>query len=248
MRITVIVPCYNGEKYLKESLNSCLNQTYENMEVIFVDNESTDNSLQEAIEIKEKYSSLVIDTAPNLYKYSAREPVEKALTLASGDYFTIVGADDVITKDYISNVVDKIKLNNNDCLCIQSGIRRVFPDGNFDHVIHQYNNIEEFKSKLLNYCCVNTPTVFYKKKLYEDGLLDWKSDEYLGAEDYDVYCQLADKGIMVSVCNEWLGYFYRIHEDQCTWKMVEESRKGNNFDHRIKSFWSSKWEKRIGND
>lgn len=242
-KISIIIPCYNGGEYLKESLNSCLNQKYDNIEVIFVDNESTDDSLKVAQKFKVNYPKLLISTAPNLYRFSAREPVEEALTLMSGDYFTVVGADDILTVDYISNVVNKIEDSKEDIMCIQSAICRLFPDGRRDLVGYSYNNIEELKNQLLLYCCVNTPTVFFKKALYEQGLLTWKTEEYLGAEDYDLYCQLADKNIFIHSHNEWLGYAYRLHAGQSTWGMVEESKKGNNFDQRIKSFWKKKWKK-----
>ena len=242
-KISIILPCYNGGEYLKESLHSCLNQNYDNVEVIFVDNESTDDSLKVAQKFKIAYSNLLISTAPNIHKFSASEPVTEALTLISGDYFTVVGADDILTIDYISNVVKRIESLEEEVLCIQSAIHRLFPNGGGDLVGYSYNNVDELKNQLLLHCCVNTPTVFYKKTLYDRGLLTWKTKEYLGAEDYDMYCQLADKNIFIHTCNEWLGYFYRIHEGQCTWGMVEESKKGNNFDQKIKSFWKKRWKK-----
>jgi glycosyltransferase involved in cell wall biosynthesis len=51
-KITIIIPCYNAEKWIAESINSALSQTYENKEIIFVDNESTDNSLNIAKQAK----------------------------------------------------------------------------------------------------------------------------------------------------------------------------------------------------
>ena len=78
LKFTIIIPCYNAESWIETSILSALGQTYEDLEVIFVDNESTDNSLEIAKKIQKKYPSLIIDTAPNLYKYSWEEPVEKA--------------------------------------------------------------------------------------------------------------------------------------------------------------------------
>ena len=52
MKITIIIPCYNAEAWIAESIKSALLQTYENTEVIFVDNESTDNSHAIALEIQ----------------------------------------------------------------------------------------------------------------------------------------------------------------------------------------------------
>ena len=101
-KVSIIVPCYNAELYIRDCLISVLEQDYENFEVIFVDNESADNSLSVAKSVSKKYSKLIIDQAKNLYRHSWQEPVEKALSLFSGDYFTIVGADDIIDKEYVN--------------------------------------------------------------------------------------------------------------------------------------------------
>ena len=90
-RISIIIPCYNAEKWIEESITSALNQTYENTEVIFVDNESTDNSYEIAKEIQKNNKSLQLFSTPNLYKYSWEEPVNEALKHTTGEYFTIIG-------------------------------------------------------------------------------------------------------------------------------------------------------------
>lgn len=242
LKISIIVPCYNAENYLEYCLSSCLQQTYENCEVIFVDNESTDNSYNIACTLKEKYPQLTVETAPNIYRYSWTEPVEKALEIISGDYFTIVGADDILTLDYVSNVVKKIKFSGEEVLCLQSAIQSVPPDGSPRLIGYDYKNIEELKYKLLHHCCVNTPTVFYKTTLHKKKLLHWDSEKYLGAADYDLYCELADNNIMIVSYNEWLGYIYRLHSDQATWGMVSAKQvEGLDFDTKIKTKWSERW-------
>ena len=65
-KITIVIPCYNAEKWISESINSALSQTYTNKEIIFVDNESSDNSLEIAKEIQTKNQELMVFTAPNL--------------------------------------------------------------------------------------------------------------------------------------------------------------------------------------
>jgi len=46
MKISIIIPCYNAEHFITDCLVSCINQDYENIEILFVDNESTDKSLE----------------------------------------------------------------------------------------------------------------------------------------------------------------------------------------------------------
>jgi hypothetical protein len=91
---------------------------------------------------------------------------------------------------------------------------------------------------LFERCPVNTPTVVYNKKLYNDGLINWQSEKWLGAIDYNLYFSLADKNYFIYPCPNWLGYYYRWHQEQSTWGMHKEERK---FDIEIREFWRKKW-------
>lgn len=240
MKITIIVPCYNAEPFLKECLESCLNQNFQDYEVIFVDNESTDKSLQVALELKKVNDKLQIYTAPNIYKYSYEEPVNEGMKRMTGEYFTIVGADDCIHPEYLSNVY-KFLVEAKKPKCIQSGIIRVLPDGRSFNEVYNYKDLNELKNMLLKSCCVLTPTVFFHRSLYDEGHITWDSEKYLGASDYDLYCQLVNKGIFINPTNSFLGYIYRMHKDQSTWGMVDESSRGNHYDKYIKEKWSKIW-------
>lgn len=239
-KVSIIIPCYNAEKWIAESINSALSQTYENKEIIFVDNESTDNSLNIAKQIQSKSPQLMVYTAPNLYKYSWEEPVNKALSHATGDYFTILGADDFIREDYIENIVkiittapDKIKLLQSPILGVKGDKEQYLGE-----IKHQYKNLQEFKTSLFKRCPVTTPSVVYKKELYDQGIVRWKSEEYLGAVDYELYFNIADNGLFIYPYPKWIGYYYRWHEGQATWGMHKET---TNYDEKIKSYWSKKW-------
>ena len=100
MKISIIIPNYNKAKYLKQCIESCLNQTYENTQIIFVDNESKDNSLQIAKEIKQNSKKdFIIDVAKNVYPRCWDECIDKSREYLQGDYYTIVGSDDYLDKD-----------------------------------------------------------------------------------------------------------------------------------------------------
>ena len=110
-KFSIIIPCYNAERWIEECIISALNQTYEETEVIFVDNESTDDSREIANKVQRENTRLIISSAPNLYKYSYQEPVEEALSIANGEYFTILGADDFILPTYIESINKIISSN-----------------------------------------------------------------------------------------------------------------------------------------
>ena len=122
MRITISIPCYNAEKWVKVAVESALKQDYKDLEVIAVDNESKDNTLNILLSIKEYYPNLIVETAPNLYRHSWDEAREKSLNIFTGDYITFMCSDDYLEPDYVSKMVeilikapDKIKASG---LCI----------------------------------------------------------------------------------------------------------------------------------
>lgn len=240
MKFTIIIPCYNAEKWITECLTSALEQDYEDVEVIFVDNESTDNSLQIAKDIQTKRPELVVETAPNIYNYSYQEPVEKALSLTDSKYFTILGADDYIEPNYISNICKILETSKYKINFLQSPIRgfKAINNQMTGDIKHQYKSLSELKRLLLKHCPVTTPSMVFKKEMYDNKILEWQSDKYLGAIDYDAYCRIVDHGHFIYPYPKWLGYHYRWHENQATWGMHKEL---TNYDKKIQDFWRLKW-------
>ena len=240
MKITIIIPCYNAEQWISECIQSALAQTYHNTEIIFVDNESTDNSYQIAKEIQEDNPRLQVYTTPNRYRHSWEEPVYKALSKSTGDYFTMLAADDYIEKDYIENIVKIISAAPDKIKILQTPIMGVKGDKEqfLGEIKHAYNNLDEFKSLLFTKCPVNTPSIVYKKELHDNGVIRWNSKDYLGASDYDLYFNIADHGLFIYPYPKWIGYFYRWHPNQATWGMHKEV---TNYDKTIQDYWKNKW-------
>ena len=153
MKFTIIIPCYNSEKWIKQCVISALNQTYDNLEVIFVDNESTDRSVEIVQEIKVNYPQLIMSSAKNIYRHSYQEPVEEGLKIATGDYFTILGSDDYINKDYVKNIVnvllktDKISVMQSPLYCVKEDRQQIV-----NVIKHQYKSLLEFKQRLFQGC------------------------------------------------------------------------------------------------
>ena len=240
-KFSIIIPCYNAEKWIEVCLRSALNQSYKNLEVIFVDNESTDDSLQIAKNIQKQDDRLTVLTAPNLYKYSYEEPVVEGLTAANGEYFTILGADDFIEPTYIEKINKIISTSGGKIQLLQTPIRGVESDTGkiVGDIRHQYSSHEEFKQQLLQKSPVCTPSMVFKRSLYDDKIVRWNSKKYLGAIDYDLYCRLADQGHFIYPYPQWVGYYYRWHTNQATWGMHKEE---TNYDQIIKDHWRKKWQ------
>ena len=115
--ISIVVPVYNAEKYLKKSIESILNQTYPAWEMILVDNGSEDNSFRickeyakqdERIQVLHQYQNRGVSVARNL-----------GLEKVSGNYLTFLDADDWVDKDYLKRLLDLQKETGADMLVCQ---------------------------------------------------------------------------------------------------------------------------------
>ena len=94
----------------------------------------------------------------------------------------------------------------------------------------------------LTRCIVNSPSVVYNASLYHDGLLKTHPEKYGGAADYDLYCRLIDHNVFIYPSPVWLGFCYRWHSEQATWKVHKE---GVNYDKMIQDYWREKWKEQI---
>ena len=113
-KVSVIVPIYNASEYLSRSIESILNQSYENLEIILIDDCSTDNSK----EIIKKYA--LKDTRIKPFYSEVNQGVSKSrnigLKSVSGDYVMFMDADDYIVKDMIKIMLEKAIKYNSDMI------------------------------------------------------------------------------------------------------------------------------------
>lgn len=104
MKISVIIPVYNAEKYLRKCLDSVRNQTYMDWEVIAVNDGSLDNSYEILQEYAAKDSRFIIETKKNEGPGLTRN---RALDKATGDYIVFLDSDDYIDKNYFELLARK---------------------------------------------------------------------------------------------------------------------------------------------
>ena len=104
-KITVIVPVYNVENYLNKCLDSLINQTYKNLEIIVINDGSTDNSGEICQEYAQKDNRIVYIEKENGGQSEARN---MGLDRMTGSYVTFVDSDDWVELDYVENLYKKI--------------------------------------------------------------------------------------------------------------------------------------------
>lgn len=109
-KISIIIPVYNCEKYIHETINSILNQTYKNVELILVNDGSTDNSYKICEEYKENTNVKIL----NQTNFGAPAARNKGLENATGEYIMFFDSDDILKSDAIEKMVNKIEKEKSD--------------------------------------------------------------------------------------------------------------------------------------
>ena len=115
MKVSVIVPVYNVENFLSRCLDSLVNQTYKEYEIICINDSSPDNSKTILEQYKNKYPNLirVYENETNLGLGKTRE---RALKVATGDYVLFVDSDDYVKHDYIETYMGALEEDEYDII------------------------------------------------------------------------------------------------------------------------------------
>ena len=137
-KISVIVPVYNAEKYLRECLDSLVNQTLKEIEIICVNDGSTDNSLVILNEYKKKDSRVKVMTQKNRGQACARN---LAFRKVSGKYIVFVDADDYLRLDTLAKLYARAEKYSLDMLSY-GGIN--FDNDTKEYIHNRYYEVEQF--------------------------------------------------------------------------------------------------------
>jgi alpha-1,3-rhamnosyltransferase len=184
--VSVIVPSYNHEKYIEQCINSIINQTYPNVELIVIDDGSRDNSRP----LLKKLSAL------HKFKYVEQENRGVSATLnrgitefASGKYIACVASDDWWELDKLATQVEFYE--NNPQMGFVFGNARIVDDSGIGNkmVINEQDLKLSFE-RLLVKNMVTALTVMVKKDVFD---VIGKFDEKLAIEDWDMWLRIADK-------------------------------------------------------
>ena len=133
-KVSIIVPVYNVQKYLEECLKSLMNQSYNNLEIILVDDGSTDNSGKICDEYAKKDSRIIIIHQKN---FGAANAKNKGLDICSGELVTFMDSDDIVELNWIEimvNTLHKYKADMVEC-CVD----KLYID-KYEIVENQYKN------------------------------------------------------------------------------------------------------------
>ncbi len=184
--ISIVINCYNGEKYLSETLNSILNQKYKNYEVIFIDNCSVDSSEKIYKKIKDKrFRYFKIKKKVKLY-----EARNLALKKCKGDFITFIDTDDWWDKNFLSSRKKFFNSPNTYGFCYSNCFHYFENKGKFKVFSNQKLPSGFVLEELLKNYFVKLGTIIIKKKLI--SILKFNPN-YNIIGDYDFIIRSANK-------------------------------------------------------
>jgi glycosyltransferase involved in cell wall biosynthesis len=175
--ISVVMCTYNGEKYIEEQLNSILKQTYQNLEIIIVDDVSTDNTWQILEQYQQKYKNISIYKNEKNLGYIKN--FENALKKATGDLIAIADQDDIWLPQKLEiqqkNIEDNLIIYHDSALINQKG---EYLNKNISSIINMYEG-DNCRSLIFDNC-ISGHTILCKKELLSyifpfptDMFYDW---------------------------------------------------------------------------
>lgn len=140
-KISVIIPIFNSSKTLERTIESIINQTYRNLEIILVNDGSTDNSLEICERYANRDSRIIIVNQNNQGVGKARN---HGIDVSTGDFISFVDSDDTIDGDFYSELIATQLVTNADI--VESGAKVVLGENNVIYPYEKENKINIFKN------------------------------------------------------------------------------------------------------
>lgn len=204
--VTVFIAAYNAEKYIEQCLISLQKQTYENLEILVVDDGSTDNTYEIVNKFCENDSRIII------YKNEQNSGLpytrNKGLTLAKGEYFAILDADDIAIETRIEKQLAYMEENLLDVVST-------------DYIINGYGikrkiNVELLEvpmiTKLMYYCPILNSSSMIRIEFLKANEITYDSDCKI-AQDYKLWTEIALANGQFGHLREYLVEYRTGHEN-----------------------------------
>lgn len=223
--VSIIIPVYNLEEYIEECIESVVNQSYDNIEIILVNDGSTDDSLFKCQEYAQNDSRIIIIDQPNKGVVSARCA---GINCAQGEFVLFVDGDDYISKDLVKDAVKGIKDADLFSFGVswetRKGITRIVHD-DYEPKLYKGTDLAQIYDRMLydrknNF--LHPMTSWLVNKLYRTELLkqlyETIDERIRYAEDSVLLFKYMLKCKQIVISHEHY-YFYRYRNDSAAHKI-----------------------------
>lgn len=202
---SIILPIYNGEEYLQDTLDSISRQTSQDFEVIIVDDGSQDNS-KEIVNKFVSESEFKVSFTVNEKNLGVCESLRYAFHMARGEFLLQIGHDDILDDNYIREMKNIIESNN--ASVVFGKVNYIDHKGHdFDISIFRHETLLEGKNKVLiellggNFLCA--PGSVFKRSLFNDNVMSYRNDRL---QDYEIWLNLILENEFIYSTNSIINY------------------------------------------
>lgn len=240
--VSVIVPSYNHERYILQTIESIVNQTYKSIELIVIDDGSKDKSVNILKDLQKLYNFRLI-TRENK---GLCETLNEGISISNGKYIAVCASDDIYLEHKIKTQVDFMENNSDFALCY-SKVISFNNDGE-----KKYTKSDKCKSGYIFYDLLKTNFIPAVTQMYKKDIFDiiGNFDKTLWIEDWDMLLRISYK-YQIGFIDEYLA-MYRNHDTNISgskysdkmyknekailekWSEIKEYEK-------FASFWAVKW-------
>lgn len=223
MLVTIITSSYNHGHFIKDTIESVLNQDYENIEHIIVDGGSTDGTLA------------ILKSYPHLKWVSEKDKgqsdaINKAFRLAQGDVFIWINSDDFLERNVIGSVVRYLETHS-DCNLLYGNLNYV--NNNKEPLYLVSGDVLSYSSLLRDPDLMREPAIFFTRKVIEDiGVLDESLHLVM---DLDFFLR-ASKKFKFHYINKNIAYFRWDNHNKTVTMLDKQFREIWKVLHRQKQF------------
>lgn len=257
--VSVIIPAYNHENYIQDSIRSVINQTYNNIELIVIDDGSKDSTWLKICELKEecekRFQRTILKTKEN---EGSSATINKLISLANGEYITILASDDILKPNSIEKLISFLENNkeyalvvgNNELIDYKGNICYWDKNRNpvYDKRQAKYYTFADFLKKECNFAFnsnkFGTYGTFYYQNYIPNGYLI-RSDIFAKIEPFTKEAPLEDHFLMLQISKyakmkyiDEVLFSYRIHQSNTfsqSEKMKQMRIKTKEYEEKILS-------------
>jgi len=215
--VSVIMPVYNGASYLSETIESILNQTYKNFELLILDDLSSDNSVEIIRSFKDKRIKLFTNKNNQGYIAGLNFLVQKS----KGEFIARNDQDDISLPERLYKQLKFFEKNPN--LSIVGG--QINTIGKYVRKVSYPINNGDCRSQLLFNTCLHHPTVIFKRKKIEKYISNLYDESKSPSEDYDLWSKLSLSLMIENIPDIILKY--RIHQNNYSTLQQEKQFENN---------------------
>jgi glycosyltransferase involved in cell wall biosynthesis len=203
--VSIVIPCYKGSRFLAKTIESCLKQTYRDIEIIVVDDASPQNDAEIA------YAFAAKDDRVRVVRREKNGGVSRAYNsgyaIARGEFFTRLSQDDLFREDAIDIMLRHLQAAQPEVGLVYCDMQKVDQDGNW---LSRWNQADDpdnalFPTQEVGLC------VMWRRSVYE--AVGPFRPRYDFAEDYDFYLRVSRK-YRLAKCGNEAPFFFRCHSSQ----------------------------------